>query len=366
MKVLLVSPYSSKKIGGIGTWSKSVLNAFADNEEIEIVFQNTAFFLKHNAKKKQTSIRRLIIGAFDTMSILSKLLFNCLFERPSIIHYTSSASWALHKDKIAIKISNVFKIPFVIHWHFGRIPDIFEEQGNEYSLFTKISKQVNASIAIDKKSYDVLAKAGFNNIYYVPNALPENVLRASSEICVEKRDEGTVLFVGQVLKTKGVYELVRSCVKLPAVKRLLIAGPYSEEIYTELMAIASERGQVDWVCFLGEISREDVFKYYSSSTLFALPSYTEGFPYVILEAMAFGCPIIATDVGAIPQLITEETGVLIPSKDVNKLSSALNNLLSEPQKALKLGEKAKQEVIENYSTATVMNQYAKIWKRYMR
>ena len=146
IKVLLVSPYSAKKVGGIGTWSKSVIDCFNENQIIKILFQNTAFFLKHDAKQKQSRVRRLIIGAIDTIVILTKLFFNCLFKRPSVIHYTSSASWALSKDRIANMISKLFKIPFIIHWHFGRIPDIILERGKEYSKLKKVIKSCTCSI----------------------------------------------------------------------------------------------------------------------------------------------------------------------------------------------------------------------------
>lgn len=358
IKVLLVSPYSARKVGGIGTWSRSVIDAFTENDSISILYQNTKSFLKFIP---QSAISRLFKGITDTITIITKFFFNCLLKRPDVVHYTSSASWALRKDLIAIRIAHLFKIPFVIHWHFGRIPEIIEEKGAEYNKLKKVSKLVSQSIAIDKKSYDALVQDGIENACYIPNALPENVLEASENRVGGLRKKGTVLFVGHVLKTKGVYELVRSCVNVPEVKQLLIAGPYSDEIQKELQTIAAEREDGKWLCFLGEIAREQVFEYYRKCTVFALPSYTEGFPYVVLEAMAFGCPIIASDVGAIPQLITPKTGILIPAKDEKQLTKAIDILVNNEFKSSELGDNAKQEVILHYSTNMVMKQYEQVW-----
>lgn len=358
IKVLLVSPYSARKVGGIGTWSKSVIDSFAESDSISILFQNTKSFLKFLPK---TVITRLFKGVTDTTTIITKFFFNCLLKKPDVVHYTSSASWALRKDVIAISIARLLKIPFVIHWHFGRIPEIIEEKGAEYNKLRKVSKLVSQSIAIDKKSYDALVQDGIENVCYIPNALPENVLEASENGDGELRIKGTVLFVGHVLKTKGVYELVRSCVNVPEVKKLLIAGPYSNEIQKDLLTIASEREDGKWLCFMGEIAREQVFEYYRKCAVFALPSYTEGFPYVILEAMAFGCPIIASDVGAIPQLITPKTGILIPAKDEEQLTQAIDILVNNEKKSSELGANAKQEVRLHYSTKTVMKQYEQVW-----
>lgn len=360
VKVLLVSPYSARKVGGIGTWSKSVIDAFAENDSISILFQNTKSFLKFIPK---TVISRLFKGVTDTITIITKFFFNCFLKRPDVVHYTSSASWALQKDLIAIRIARLYKIPFVIHWHFGRIPEIIEERGTEYKKLRKVSKLVSQSIAIDKKSYDALVQDGIENVCYIPNALPENVLEASEKGDGVLRNKGTVLFVGHVLKTKGVYELVRSCVKVTEVKQLLMAGPYSDEIQKDLQKIAADREDGKWLCFLGEIAREQLFEYYRKCAVFALPSYTEGFPYVILEAMAFGCPIIASDVGAIPQLITLKTGILIPAKDEQRLTQAIDILVNNENKSFELGANAKQEVILHYSTKTVMKQYEQVWIR---
>ena len=363
IKVLLVSPYSAKKVGGIGTWSKSVLDTFEDNSEVYMMFQNTSFFLKHNAKKQQTALSRLFVGGIDTLLILTKLFFNCIFKRPDVVHYTSSASWALHKDLIAIKIARLFKVPFVIHWHFGRIPEIIEEKGGEYLRLKRVINLATASIVIDKRSYNALMQDGIDENYYIPNALPDNVLQAVGNTESANRLKGVVLFVGQVLRTKGVYELVNSCIKVSRVRQLLIAGPYSESIHDDLKSIANKRDNGEWLQFLGEIPREEVFDYYRKCSVFSLPSYTEGFPYVILEAMAFGCPIIATDVGAIPQLITSETGILIPAKDEGKLTQALNELIDDTPTALKLGEGAREEVVSHYTKDIVMKQYVELWRQ---
>ena len=64
----------------------------------------------------------------------------------------------------------------------------------------------------------------------------------------------------------------------------------------------------------------------SASDVFVLPSYTEGFPNVIIEAMAMGKPIIATSVGAIPEMLDEGCGVVVPPKDADSLQKALQKV----------------------------------------
>lgn len=359
IKVLLVSPYSSQIVGGIGTWSKSVLDAFAECKSIDILFQNTKSILKIIPK---SHVSRLIKGSVDTLVILAQLFLNCLLRRPDIIHYTSSASWALNKDRIAIRIAKLFKIPFIVHWHFGRIPDIIKEKGSEYFRLRTVLKLATASICIDKMSFEALENDGIDHCFYIPNALPDNVLVASGKTAERNREEGVVLFVGHVIKTKGVYELVKSCTIIPSVKKLLIVGPCNEVVKNELNHLAKKREDGKWMCFLGEIPREQVFDYYRNCSVFVLPSYTEGFPYVVLEAMAFGCPIVATAVGAIPQLITQSTGLLIPAQNEEKLSEAIALMINNKDKAYSCGANARDMVVQHFSTTTVMKQYEHLWR----
>ncbi len=359
IKVLLVSPYSAKKVGGIGTWSKSVVAAFAGSEDIEVLFQNTKSFLKFNTK---SPLSRMIKGCVGTITILIQLFLNCLCKKPDVIHYTSSASWALHKDKMAIRIAYFFNIPFIMHWHFGRIPEIIRERGNEYVRLKRIMQLATTSIVIDKNSFKALELDGVNNCCYIPNALPDDVLDASQMTVENMKRGGKVLFVGHVIKTKGVYELVKSCSNVPGVQELLIVGPCSKEIKNDLISLAKERDGGQWMHFLGEIPRDAVFDYYRKCSVFVLPSYTEGFPYVVLEAMAFGCPIIATEVGAIPQMITKETGILIPSQNEERLTDAISYLINDAIKASELGANARREVVRKYGTSTVMKQYEQVWR----
>ena len=144
-----------------------------------------------------------------------------------------------------------------------------------------------------------LVSYGFTNVYKVPNPLSQELeSEIRSMAPAVKRLPRRILFVGHVLPSKGVYELVNACSGINDIE-LRVVGRVEDKVKDELQSLASVSAG-KWLNILGEKSQEEVLHEMLSCEIFVLPSYTEGFPNVIIEAMACGAPIIATGVGAIP------------------------------------------------------------------
>lgn len=367
MKVLLVSPFSAQRAGGIGTWTKSVLDFAPNDPDTALFFLNTGFGLKRQIKGRFKTLKRLTIGSLDSSRVLIRLFFAMMIKRPDVVHYTSSAAFALWKDKIAIFIvRKIFGKHFVIHWHFGRIPEMSKNGTKEYQLFKTVHVMADASIVLDRFSAEAMCRDGLENVYVVPNAVTQAVYDYSLSLnmaTVQKnRSHNKVLFVGHILKTKGIEELVQSCVQIDGVE-LIVVGPDLGQLQPSLKATASQRDGGKWLTFTGELKREQVLEYYKSCTLFCLPSYSEGFPYVILESMSCGCPIVATDVGAIPDMLDGGCGSIVNPKDVDQLKGALTAVLSNHSLRFSMGNIAYQKVMKEYTIESIYSNYKTIWQK---
>lgn len=118
----------------------------------------------------------------------------------------------------------------------------------------------------------------------------------------------------------------------------------------------------DRVIFLGE--RRDISELLSILDIFILPSLSEGLPVCLIEAMAVGLPIIASDVGGIPELISNnENGILINPADQGSLLTALKTILSSENTRKKMGEAGRIIFKEKFSLDTMVNNYAEIYKQ---
>jgi glycosyltransferase involved in cell wall biosynthesis len=91
---------------------------------------------------------------------------------------------------------------------------------------------------------------------------------------------------------------------------------------------AAAAGIADRFLFPGRLSSAQIVEWLAASDLFCLPSYSEGCPNVIVEAIACGRPVVATDVGGIPELVDESCGVLVPARDSGKLREGLERALA--------------------------------------
>ena len=158
---------------------------------------------------------------------------------------------------------------------------------------------------------------------WIPNGIDVPSTPAAGE-----RD-GSVLFVGRLSPEKGVAELVEATGGVP----LVVAGD------GPLRSLVPQA--------LGFVEHERLGRLYEQAGVAVFPSRREGLPLSLLEAMAHGCPVVATRVGGIPQLVDDgRTGLLVPPCDPDALRRAIDRLLADPELGRRLGEAARRRVRE--------------------
>lgn len=158
-----------------------------------------------------------------------------------------------------------------------------------------------------------------------------------------------ILFVGKLTPRKGVDILLRALPQvLKEVKgKLVLAGSGNQRDYQYLAQTLSIS---DKLRFLGRVPDNTLRLLYSSCDLFVLPSRLEGLGIVILEAMAAGKPIVATNVGGIPELIESgQNGILVEANNEGELASAIVKVLSDKSLARAIGENNMKKVRERFS-----------------
>jgi len=140
-----------------------------------------------------------------------------------------------------------------------------------------------------------------------------------------------ILYAGSFFAAKGLAELVEAFADLtrstPEARLALIGeGGFREEILRR----AAAAGVLDRILMPGRLPSEQVARWMRAADIFCLPSYSEGCPNVVVEALACGCPIVATSVGGIPELCNESSGILVPPRDAGHLCQALQQALLKP------------------------------------
>jgi glycosyltransferase involved in cell wall biosynthesis len=137
-----------------------------------------------------------------------------------------------------------------------------------------------------------------------------------------------LVFVGSMLKTKGVFELINvySQIAKQVPSQLTLIGQGAD--VEGLRALCAKLKLDNAVCFMGPQPLDVVAEHVRAADVLVLPSYREGLPNVVLEAFASGTPVVATKVGGIPEVVTEQTGVLVEAKSEQDLTEGLLKALS--------------------------------------
>ncbi len=154
-----------------------------------------------------------------------------------------------------------------------------------------------------------------------------------------------VLYVGRLAPKKGIEYLIKAMADIDA--NLTIVGDGSERENLETLAASSDAD----ITFVGEVTPDEVDQYYRDAAVFVLPSTEgEGMPNVVLEAMAWGLPVVTTNSGGLPTIVADgDTGYLVPMRDPNALATAIGRLLHDSEKRETVGAAARQYVHENHS-----------------
>ena len=368
MKVLLCTPYLESPdvvSSGIGTWARNVMShnrkAGCDIEIVPVSFD------RHTHIEEYTvgGFRRYYTGIKEVGKCVIKAFCKMSTEKPDVVHICTSGYLGFIKDIILAQAARRRGMRSIVHFHFGRVPSIIEEKGLEYKLLRKLLNVADKVVVIDGKSYQTLSDLQYKNIAYVPNPIPDVFLREveKQEKLVERCQKRAV-FVGHVVPTKGVTELVEACSRIPDLT-LRIIGKCNEEMEKTLLALAAKREGRKWLDIVGEIPYAKVVTEMLQADTFVFPSYTEGFPNVILEAMACGCTIASSDVGAIPEILDcegETAGICFPAQNTEEVVKAINKLYCDEAYRTQLSAKAKEKVYSTYTMQSIWPQLTNLWR----
>lgn len=194
-----------------------------------------------------------------------------------------------------------------------------------------------------KKRFETLRNG---KIYVMYNGVDIDHYSASLNISRDKFSY--ILFIGALTKQKGIYVLLEA---LPIIYErvghlpLYLAGCGPEE--TNLRKEVRKRGLDPWVKFLGYVSGPKKIRVIQDASMVVVPSFYESFPLVILEVMACGLPVVASNVGGIPEIITHgKNGYLFNAGESTQLADYVAKLAINPSTRIYLGEEARKRADE--------------------
>lgn len=204
------------------------------------------------------------------------------------------------------------------------------------------------SVAMELREYGLNSK----DVEVIGNGVDEKVFTPIKN----KVDEKYILYSGRLDYRKGLFDLIESskiiCQVHPEIS-FVITG--KGILIEKLKRRVNESGLKKNFNFVGFVSREKLIQLYQQATIYVLPSHYEGLPTVLLEAMACGCPIVATSVSGNLDVLTQgHDGILVPPKSPDKIAEAVLKLLDDEKMRNTLGINARN-TIENRFTWSIIS-----------
>lgn len=204
-----------------------------------------------------------------------------------------------------------------------------------------------------------------HKIVKIVNGVPVHEFGRSAAFAFPSR---YILSVARLHPSKGHDVLLAAFQKLAESEKnvhLIIAGDGSQRV--RLRALGMALGLRDRVSFLGEVGRERVKELLAGCEFLVLSSWAEGMPLAALEAMASGKAVVATDVGALSEIITDsETGRLVPPGDPQSLAEAMLTLLGNHDQRRAMGERGRMLVKARHDFSNIANRYLDIYRKVLQ
>lgn len=304
---------------------------------------------------------------FFLLSMFFSLFLLCRKIKPDVIH----AHWIIPQGLIAVIVGKLLKIPVIATAHGGDAFSLNNDTLSRLKIFTlKHCHTWTSNTSATAEAF------GESNHIPKPVVIPmgvdiEHFQSGKAYKALGEETRKIILFVGRLVEKKGVKYLIEAFSQLPLniqkASVLWIIGDGDERIFLEKQA---KQLGITNIKFWGQIQNKRLPDFYAAATIFVAPSIidskgdTEGQGVILLEAMASQAPIIATNAGGIPEVITHnETGLLIQANNPTVLSEAINSLLRKNHLATKFAKKAFAEVSHVYDWGIVTKHFISIFNQ---
>lgn len=335
MKILVVGPSDTKSRGGMATVISGIRNSKILNNKYDIdVFSS---YIDGNI-----AIRLLY-------SVYGYLKFLIIYKKYDLFHIHTASFGSTFRKRIYLNTLKKAGKKTIVHIHGAKYLVFFENLNpSKKKKVVDFLKSANIVISLSddwKVKFDEIF--GLRNCVSLPNGIDTDEF--ANAVCNLEEHHNDFLLLGRLGQRKGAYDLIHAteiAVKKNPNIKIYMAGDGDVDIVKDMVnqkGLERNIEVVGWVDFDGKINL------LKKIGILLLPSYNEGLPMSVLEGMASGKAIISTIVGAIPEVINKENGILIEPGDIQALADALVKCSSDISMIKAMSEKNIKKIDDDFS-----------------
>lgn len=304
-------------------------------------------------------------GPVPFLKSLLVILWNALTyvvrSPPDIVHIHSSHRYSFYRAGFYVLFAaRVWNCPVVLHIHGSSFDSFVSTDSAPVRWYqSRVFDAADEIVVLSTYWKDILDEyTDETKLTVIPNAVD-----AADYTPAFGSEVPHVVFVSNMLERKGILELAEAVDELARTNRefrLSIAGKGPRAATAE--ALAAGNANVEYLGYVTEEKKQELL---GEASIFVLPSYAEGLPIAMLEAMAAGNAIVSTPVGAIGEVIGEENGLLVEPGDADALADALAELIADPERTAEMGRANRAAVESQYAWVTVTEELLRTYERHL-
>jgi len=295
---------------------------------------------------------------FHLVSVCLRTIYALLTQSIDIVYYPPAGPGLnpVIRDIFTLLLIRPFTKRIVFHFHAGGLSEFVETSGRAVKALAGLAYQkpsaafqVAASVPSDGPYFNA------GKVFIIPNGIEDQAIgRESRHSGIS--DVCRILFVGVLMKSKGIFDLLEALhillergLRFEASFMGEFDGPETEQQFREKGRSLCADGRIR---LLGVCQSSQKWDVYARSSVLCYPSYfsSETFGLVVLEAMMFGLPVVATSWRGIPDLVDDgETGYLVPIRNPTLLGERLARIVSQPEEARRMGERGREKYLREYT-----------------
>lgn len=319
------------------------------------------------------AIPYIISGFFKCIAICRKF-------RPDVIH----AHWPFPHAYIALGAAKLFRIPLVLNFHGAELLLIRKKKWVKPLLKFAIgqAQAVFANSSFTAGKIRALRNVDVEWSPYGTTLETKDERRETGEISAEPTQaphpvngKFKILFVGRHIERKGICYLIEAAKYLPRDQfeiRIVGVGDITDKLKAQAAEVSTAPDSAN-IIFTGKLSPEALANEYRTANVFTLPAIvdskgdTEGLGVVLIEAMELGLPVVASNVGGIPDVVVDGvSGILVPEKNPEALASAYKRLAAEPELQKQLLEGARKRIDECFNWSKIVERQIAVYGKVIR
>jgi glycosyltransferase involved in cell wall biosynthesis len=376
-KILIVGPLPPT-VGGITTFITDILESDLAQKYRLIPFDTSRLVLKN----KIPTIRDYrILSLVNTLDLLKSILITLrnllmfpatlLRVKPNLVHVHTPSYWVFWENSLYILTSRMYGIKVILHIHGGAFDKFYNNSNflmqNLIRIIMGFPQKIVALSSYWKNFFTQIIGIR-TKVVIINNGVVSSRFSPQYARKNKKTNEVEVLFVGGMeAERKGIFTLIKA---IPIIIKKASNTSFTfigKSEMTKVRSLSKRLKVEEYVKILGQVPEKEKILHFCSSDIFVLPTYAEGLPITLLEAMAAGLPIISTPVGAIPEVITEgKNGFLIEPGDHKALAEDITILARNKKLRREMGANNIERIIKEYDQSIVIRKLDNEYNRVLR